>query len=223
MNTPSHAIVAAIFHRPLSKWIDSKPDRLPPARMSALLIGSFIPDFLLTALAIVLIVRDNLVGAFDIVDFEQMEPGRPTPQEWLDASLTIRLFDIWFFENPWVITLQNLFHSPLLLVLYIAVAYCLWKRGNAGSGWLFWLSAAAMLHTLLDIPLHVDDGPLLLFPLNWTWRFASPVSYWDPRFYGQEWSSFEFGLDVVLLAYLGWIYRNDFRRWFGRRWQQIRR
>ena len=49
---------------------------------------------------------------------------------------------------------------------------------------LFWFAAACMLHTLIDIPLHYDDGPLVFYPLNWQARFYSPVSYWDPRRYG---------------------------------------
>lgn len=69
------------------------------------------------------------------------------------------------------------------------------------TAWYFWLGCAAMLHTLCDIPLHTTDGPLLLFPLNWDWRFASPVSYWDPRYYGKQWSILEHALDLILLSY----------------------
>ncbi|MEZ4675136.1 MAG: hypothetical protein R2932_12925 [Caldilineaceae bacterium] len=32
-------------------------------------------------------------------------------------------------------------------------------------------------HTAIDIPLHYDDGPLLLFPFDWKTRFHSPVSH----------------------------------------------
>lgn len=216
MNTPSHAVLAAALKRPIANYIDRNPERLPPVQMSALIVGSFIPDFLLTALAIIFIVRDWIVGAFDTVDFEQLEPDQPTPPEWLEASLTMRLFDDWFFNNPWVITLQNLFHSPLLLVIYLLVGYWLWKRGTRWSGWFFWMSAAAMLHTILDIPLHVDDGPLLLFPLNWTWRYEAPISYWDPQYYGREWGYFETTLNVVLIGYLAWLYRHGIGSWFRR-------
>lgn len=189
--------------------------------MSALITGSLIPDFLLTALAIVFIIRDIFVGAFEIIDFEQMVPGQPTPSEWLDASLTLRLFDVWFFENPWVIALQNLFHSPLLLTTYAAISYWFWKQQSRWSGWMFWLSVAAMLHTLLDIPLHVDDGPLLLFPLNWSWRYISPISYWDPRYYGREWSYVELVLDASLILFLLWTYRHAIGERIRRRRQRM--
>jgi hypothetical protein len=58
-----------------------------------------------------------------------------------------------------------------------------------------------MLHSLIDIPRHVDDGPLLIFPLNWTWHFHHPISYWDRYYYGREWSIFEHLLDATLLLY----------------------
>lgn len=41
-----------------------------------------------------------------------------------------------------------------------------------------------------------------LFPFEWSVRFQSPVSYWDPRFFGREFTVFELLLDLVLLLYL---------------------
>jgi hypothetical protein len=55
---------------------------------------------------------------------------------------------------------------------------------------------------VVDIATHVDDGPLLLFPLHWTLRFQSPVSYWDRTHYGREFTIFELTLDVLCLGYL---------------------
>ncbi len=126
----------------------------------------------------------------------------------------MRLFDVWFYEHPGVIALQNLFHSPLLLVLFWAMGTWLWRR--RGQTWLFWLMAACLIHTLIDIPLHVDDGPLLLFPLNWQWRFESAVSYWDPAYHGRVWGRFEHALDLVLLIWLAVAYRHELRRWLRR-------
>ncbi len=39
------------------------------------------------------------------------------------------------------------------------------------------------LHVPADLLLHHDDGHRHLFPAS-DWRFMSPVSYWDPRHYG---------------------------------------
>ena len=74
-----------------------------------------------------------------------------------------------------------------------------------------------MLHTLIDIPIHYDDGPLLLFPLNWDLRFMSPVSYWDPNRYGIPFTIFEHSLDIVLLVFLIYTSRKGIAEWFLRR------
>ena len=42
---------------------------------------------------------------------------------------------------------------------------------------------AMLLHGLADLPLHHDDAHRQLWPLS-DWRYASPLSYWDPRHYG---------------------------------------
>ena len=220
MNTPSHFLLTAAIGTSAKGRTKPSALKLPSLRMSGFLLGSVLPDLPLIVMAIVSIARDRISGAFAGIDFNQMQPGQPVPQEWLDASWTLHLFEVWFFENPWVITLHNLFHSPLLLVIYIATAYLLWKRGTRGAGWFFWLSCAAMLHTFADIPLHVNDGPLLLFPLNWRWRFISPVSYWDPNHYGREWSYFENTLNLFFVVYLLWHYRQPMRDWFQRRFSK---
>lgn len=220
MQTYSHVILTAALIKPVAAQTAKRPGRWPKVRPGAALLGSFLPDLPLILLSFVTIGRDLTTGAFGQIDFATLEPGAPTPAEWLEVSMTMRLFDVWFFENPWVITLHNLFHSPLLVAFYIALAYWLWRRKVKGSDWFFWLACAAMLHTLLDIPLHTTDGPLLLFPLNWTWRYASPISYWDPQYYGREWSAFEHTLDAILLVYLGWTYWRPASEWlrarFGR-------
>ena len=132
-------------------------------------------------------------------------------------SLLGQLFNDWFFNSPWIMALQNLLHSPLLVIIYLLIGYWLWRRGR-NSSWFFWFAAGCFLHTLADIPVHYDDGPLLLFPLNWELRFMSPVSYWDPARYGREWSIFEFSLDGVLLIYFLIRYRANIGSWFRARW-----
>ena len=186
MQTYSHFLLTAALRRPLQKKLKGRD--LPELSKSAVLIGSFVPDALLILLTIAFAVADLIRGV-------SLDPSNGPDSN----SLVWKLFDDWFFNNPWVITAQNLFHSPLLVALFIVTAYFLWKRGVRGMGWFFWLSCAAMLHTLIDIPLHHNDGPLLLFPLNWTLRFESPISYWDPDYYGRQFFVFEHLLDLVLI------------------------
>lgn len=217
MQTYSHAILTAALRRPLKKWHENNPDAIPPVRSRALMLGSILPDFLLIMITAGTILIDWQRGVFRNPDFANIDTGAPTPPELLDQSLTMRLFDVWFFENPWVIAAQNTFHSPVVLIVLITVGYVLWKRGNVWGASLFWLACAAMLHTLIDIPLHVDDGPLYLFPLNWELRYFAPISYWDPRYGGREWSMFEHLLDVVLLAWLAWSNRSWIANWWSQR------
>lgn len=57
----------------------------------------------------------------------------------------------------------------------------LWRR----AGWAIALTGAAVLHLLLDFPLHHDDGRAHFWPLS-GWIFESPISYWDRR-HGAGW------------------------------------
>lgn len=215
MNTYSHAILATVLERTTATRFAPTLKKLPPMRLGALIVGSLIPDLMLTLIAVVTIARDFMTGAFDDIDPGMFE--NVSPEQMADAPWTAKLFAVWFFENPWVIAAQQVFHSPLTLIVLIGLTFWLWKRsGNRRTGWFFWLFCASMLHSLIDIPLHVDDGPLLLFPLNWDLRFISPISYWDPDYYGNEWAYFEHTLDLVLIIYLVWSYRQKLFGWMRR-------
>ena len=68
--------------------------------------------------------------------------------------------------------------------------------------WMKWFLWMCMLHGVMDILTHHDDGPLLLFPFEWTVRYYSPVSYWDSNHYGKTFSVFERCFNIFLLIYL---------------------
>jgi len=208
MQTYSHLILSGALNGRFAKRLQSN-DKLPPLHTGAVLLGSVLPDLLLIGISIAIIGFDILAGNF--------ADGAPGPAAAPGSSWTQQLFDVWFFEHPAVIAAQNLFHSPLLVALFMLIGLQAYRRGRRWGAGFFWLSAAAMLHTLIDIPLHVHDGPLLLFPLNWTLRFHSPISYWDPNHFGREWSLFEHLLDLTLLIYLFVRYRPAWRTWRLRR------
>ena len=69
----------------------------------------------------------------------------------------------------------------------------------------YWTLLSALFHALCDIPVHHDDGPLLFWPFNWSYRFQSPFSYWDYRHYGKPISRVEHTTDVLILLWL--LYR----------------
>lgn len=176
MNTPSHFLITAA--------VDQASPRVPIVK-SAFLLGSIAPDLPLWLLSIGGIVYYRLILG------------------WSAADTANRLFDQLFFQDPlWIIS-HNFLHAPIVLLL--GLAWVWQRRRNIGSRsrWLFWFLVACAGHSLIDIFTHANDGPLLLFPFNWTLRFNSPISYWDDRYYGQMFQQFEIGLDLVLLVYLG--------------------
>jgi membrane-bound metal-dependent hydrolase YbcI (DUF457 family) len=175
MNTPSHFIMTAALDKALP--------RVPIVR-GAVLIGSVAPDLPLWMLSIGgLIYYQYILG-------------------WSSAETFRMMFDELYFKHPVWIALHNTLHSPVVLLTGLAVVWR--KRRNIGSWqrWWFWFFLACLLHSIVDILTHADDGPLLLFPLNWSIRFNSPVSYWDSRYYGDRFQQFEFILDAILLIYL---------------------
>ena len=62
-------------------------------------------------------------------------------------------------------------------------------------------SLAAMVHIATDFPVHVFDGHPAFWPFS-DWVFQSPVSYWDPRYFGDYVSFIELALAASLIAIL---------------------
>ena len=60
---------------------------------------------------------------------------------------------------------------------------------------------SALFHIAGDFPLHFDDAHAHFWPLS-DWRFRSPVSYWDAGHYGRIWAPFEAVLAVVMIVAL---------------------
>lgn len=77
------------------------------------------------------------------------------------------------------------------------------RRRLGGALQAFGLGCA--VHTALDIPVHHNDGPLLLFPFNWSLRFDSPVSYYDPGHYGSIVRPTDLAITVVGAVTIGWV------------------
>jgi membrane-bound metal-dependent hydrolase YbcI (DUF457 family) len=60
----------------------------------------------------------------------------------------------------------------------------LWLRRRAAAAFF----ASIILHCLFDLPIHREDAHRHFVPLS-DWRFVSPISYWDPAYYG-AWVAF---------------------------------
>ncbi len=184
MNTPSHFLMTAALEKSLPKVSIVK---------SAFLLGSIAPDLPLWILSLGGIIYYHFIKG------------------WSLGDTTSYMFGELFFQNPFWISSHNFLHSPVILLLGLSLVWYLRRRHTSfPTGWLLWFLLACLLHSIIDILTHVDDGPLLFFPLEWTIRFQSPVSYWDHRYYGKEFGFFEQILNLVLLIYLisPWIYRR---------------
>ncbi|MFN6462544.1 MAG: metal-dependent hydrolase [Nostoc sp. DedVER02] len=175
MKTPSHFLMTAALDKALPRV---------PIVKSAFLLGSVAPDIPLWVLSISGIIYYHLILG------------------WSLANTFHLMFDQLYFYNPAWIAFHNLLHSPVLLVLGLGLVWR--RRRNIGSHerWLFWFLLACLFHAVVDIFTHTNDGPLLFFPLEWSIRFHSPISYWDWRYHGREFARFELALDSVLLIYL---------------------
>jgi hypothetical protein len=90
------------------------------------------------------------------------------------------VFNELYFSDAWqmVFAVDNSF-----LVWGALLAVAVWRK----SHWAIALTGAALLHLLLDFPLHHDDGRAHFWPATW-WVFESPYSYWD-RSHGALWIS----------------------------------
>ncbi|MGB3827256.1 MAG: metal-dependent hydrolase [Ornithinimicrobium sp.] len=113
---------------------------------------------------------------------------------------TFRLaFDDLFYTSPLWIIGQNTLHSPVVVIALFLLA----GRGFlARLPWLKAFAAGCALHIAMDVPVHHNDGPLLLFPLNWDYRFSSPISYWDPARYGNVVAPIDISIAVLGSAVL---------------------
>jgi len=103
---------------------------------------------------------------------------------------------------------QNIFdafHS--LPVIGIGLAWSLYARNHLGV----LLFSSMLLHVAGDFPLHHDDAHRHFFPLS-DWRFESPVSYWDPRYYGEVAASLEILVVIVSCLVLFSRYTSSIQR-----------
>ena len=177
MNTiPTHLVINAAINKKYGKKFK--------IIRSAFLWGSVVPDIPLFLLSIGYLIYLRFFTA---------------------QSVSIGMsyaFEHLFFNDPlWIIS-HNFLHSPTLLVIF---AILLWRSQDQSNirrkQWLSFVFGA-IIHTVVDILTHHDDGPLLFFPFDWQTRFYSPISYWDTRYYASQVFWVEVGINILLLGYL---------------------
>lgn len=172
MHTYSHWLITAVL-RPNIQREETK----------ALLAGSVTPDIPL-----------GLLSMGYVLDRRYLRPHLP------DKTRCSPTYNDLYFNSPWWIAAHNALHAPLPVILLGLIGY-LWRRRVWGER-LLWFAVGCGLHTAVDILTHADDGPVLLFPLDWHKRFRSPISYWDPAHNGRLFRLLEHLLDLLLVGWL---------------------
>jgi len=177
MRTLSHLLVTAGLGDRLQK-------RGSPVHLKAFLAGSVLPDLALALLTAGYVIAN--AGA------RAAQPG---------ADRLMDSYHALYFNNPLWIVSHNLFHAPFVIAVLFLAGVLAERRGLRWAPALRWLALGLALHSAVDILTHHDDGPLLFFPFDWRYRFPSPVSYWDRAHYAGIFTVFEYGLDLLLVAY----------------------
>ena len=164
--------------------------------MPALLVGSVLPDIPFALLTM-------LYSAY----YRWVAP----PVQGVDVHSMLH-FSLFYTDPVWIVG-HNTLHS-LVVTGLLALVGGLAGRGGRRWGWvLLWFAVGAGFHTVIDIFTHHSDGPLFLFPLSWTYRFASPFSYWEDAYAAAAVRVVETTLSSLSLLYLAFI-------WFAMRRQR---
>jgi membrane-bound metal-dependent hydrolase YbcI (DUF457 family) len=180
MQTHSHLLLTALV-----------PKIMPSSRRNflhqpALLLGAVLPDVPFLVLTAVY----GLAYTWQT----SLSPGE---------IMTYLHFDLFYRDPVWLIG-HNFFHSLIINGLLLGLGVWGLQTNKRWARPLFWLAIGTTFHTAIDIVTHHSDGPLLFFPLNWTYRFASPVSYWEKAYHGRLFSMLELITDIILAGYFAW-------------------
>ena len=104
------------------------------------------------------------------------------------------VFGEYYYSSAW----QQVFAIDNSFILWgLALGLAVWSRRPA----LIAFAGAAFLHLTFDFPVHNDDARMQFWPIS-DWVFASPISYWDPRFHAAIVGPLELGIAMVLSAFM---------------------
>ena len=179
MQTPSHLLITALIDHHL-------PETHIPKHTTGFLIGAMLPDLAFTLLTLLYEVYYRWMTTPPINSYNSV-------MEYLH-------FDLFFNDPVWIIG-HNTFHSLIVNAILLIVGYIALRDKRKWGVFLFWLSIGMSIHTIIDIFTHASDGPLIFFPLNWNYRFSSPVSYWETEYFGAIFVIIEYSINALILFY----------------------
>lgn len=99
-----------------------------------------------------------------------------------------------FFRADWQV-LFNMFNSIPLFLMVVLIAVLVKNKS------VFVFGIANLMHFFVDMLLHQEDGRAHFYPFS-NYKFHSPISYWNPEYFGGIFSVFEtlliLGLSIPL-------------------------
>jgi len=95
-----------------------------------------------------------------------------------------------YFTEIWQ-AFFNMFNSIPLFLGVVLIAIIIKNKS------VFVFGIATLMHFLGDMFLHQEDGYAHFFPFS-NYKYHSPVSYWNPEYFGGIFSVFEIFLILVL-------------------------
>jgi len=142
----------------------------------AFIVGGFAPDIGLTLMT---------VGAAIVLP--------RTRGMSVSEAMKYSFDDLFFNSKPWIAA-ANVLHSPVVVgALFLASG----SLSGVARDRLRSFSMGAALHIAMDVPVHVDDGPVIFWPLNWNYRIESPLSYYDADHYGNIIAPIDVAITVI--------------------------
>ena len=97
--------------------------------------------------------------------------------EYVGLSFVARM-DALYFDSAGFIALHHVLHSPTSLALLLGCWVAL-QHLNRMDFRGFWFLCGAVSHSLVDIFTHAQDGILVFWPLNWSYRYNSGLDQWN--------------------------------------------
>lgn len=171
MKSPTHFLIGHCCARAL-RW-HGRDARL-------LILGACLPDLpIILCWPAIGIFTVMTGGAFDMARFRAIADGL-------------------YFSDSLFSGLHNLMHSPVSLGFLLLVAGIVFPASAVWRRAAVIVLAGAFSHSLVDIISHVEDGPLVFWPLENTIRISGPISHWNPAHGGIWVSGIEIGGAVVV-------------------------
>lgn len=159
MKTPTHLLAGYIF---------SRATRMTALDTRCFIAGACLPDLPIIvcwpALGVYTVITG---GGFDISRFREIA-------------------DRLYFSDSALAHLHNLLHSPVSLALLILLTGILFPDRPRLRRCLVVALVGAVTHSVIDIVSHVDDGPLVFWPVEQSIRVRGLFSHWNPA-YGGGW------------------------------------